>query len=85
MATSHFQMFLQQATRFDPTAESVMTSDCLYGLYVSWCRINAYKPKTDQAFRTGMRRCGVDVANSQLHMTGSAATDYILCSYPDVA
>jgi hypothetical protein len=42
-------------------------------------------PKPDQAFRAGMLRCGVDVHNSRLHMTGPAAADYILSSYPAVA
>ena len=85
MATSHFQQFLQQATVFDPSSDSTLGPDCLYGLYVSWCGLHGYAPKSDQAFRAGMLRCGVDVNNSWLHMTGPAAADYILSSYPAVA
>lgn len=85
MATSHFQQFLQEATVSDPSGDSTLSADCLYGLYVSWARLHGYPAKSDQSFRAGMLRCGVDVNNSQLHMTGPAAADYILSSYPAVA
>ncbi|WP_258803187.1 hypothetical protein [Pseudarthrobacter sp. NS4] len=85
MATSHFQQFLQEATIFDPASDSTLGPDCLYGLYVSWATLHGLTPKPDQAFRAGMYRCGVDVNNSRLHMTGPAAADYILSSYPAVA
>jgi len=43
------------------------------------------RAKPDQAFRAGMLRCGVDPDDCRLHMTGPAAADYILYSYPAVA
>ena len=85
LATSHFQLFLQQATTFDPASDSSLSADCLYGLYVSWARLSRMPVRSDQAFRAGMRECGVDLANSRLHMTGPAAADYIVSSYPAVA
>ncbi len=85
MAISHIQQFLQEATITDPSGDSPVTADCLYGLYVSWARLRGYAAKPDQSFRAGMRRCGVDVNDSRLHMTGPAAADYILSSYPAVA
>jgi len=85
MASSQFQQFLNEATAPDLSGESPLGPDCLYGLYVSWAALHGLTPKPDQAFRAGMLRCGVDVRNSRLRMTGPAAADYILCSYPAVA
>jgi hypothetical protein len=85
MPSSHFQQFLSEATTPDPSAEHPLGPDCLYGLYVSWASLHGLQPKSDQAFRAGMQRCGVDIDDSQLHMTGPAAADYILSSYPAVA
>lgn len=85
MPSSHFQQFLDEATITDPSAEHPLAPDCLYGLYVSWASLHGFRAKSDQAFRAGMRRCGVDVNDCQLYMTGPAAADYILASYPDVA
>ncbi|BCW79904.1 MULTISPECIES: hypothetical protein [Micrococcaceae] len=85
MSASHFQQFLDEATTPDPSGDSPLGPDCLYGLYVSWAALHGLSPKPDQAFRAGMLRCGVDVRNSRLRMTGPAAADYILSSYPAVA
>ena len=85
MSASHFQQFLNEATMPDPSGDSLLGPDCLYGLYVSWAALHGLSPKPDQAFRAGMLRCGVDVRNSRLRMTGPAAADYILSSYPAVA
>lgn len=85
MASSHFQQFLDEATTSEPSNDFPLGPDCLYGLYVSWAALHGLPPKPDQAFRAGMLRCGVDVRNSSLRMTGPAATDYILSSYPAVA
>ncbi|MEE9094624.1 hypothetical protein [Pseudarthrobacter phenanthrenivorans] len=85
MPASHFQQFLNEATTPDPSGDSPLGPDCLYGLYVSWAALHGLAPKPDQAFRAGMLRCGVDIRNSRLRMTGPAAADYILSSYPAVA
>jgi hypothetical protein len=85
MATSQYQHFLDQATISDPTSDCILGPDCLYGLYVSWCLLKGVQPHSDAAFRTAMARCGIDVANSGLMMTGPAAAEYILSSYPAVA
>jgi hypothetical protein len=85
MPSSHFQQFLDEATTPDPSGDHPLGPDCLYGLYVNWASLHGFRPKPDQAFRAGMLRCGVDPDNCQLHMTGPAAADYILYSYPAVA
>jgi hypothetical protein len=83
MPTSHFEDFLNDATA--PNTDSTMGPDCLYGLYVSWCLIHSLEPAADISFRAAMHRCGIDVHNSGLRMTGPAAADYILTSYPSAA
>ena len=85
MASSQFQQFLDEATTSEPSSDRPLGPDCFYGLYVSWAALHGLTPKPDQAFRAGLLRCGVDVRNSRLRMTGPAATDYILSSYPAVA
>lgn len=85
MALSQFQQFLDEATSPDPFDESSLGPDCLYGLYVSWADLHGMAPKSDQAFRAGMLRCGVDVRNCPLRMKGPAAANFILSSYPAVA
>lgn len=85
MSASQFQQFLNEATTSEPSGDSPLGPDCLYGLYVSWAALHGLTPKPDQAFRAGMLRCGVDVRDSKLRMTGPAAADYILSSYPAVA
>jgi hypothetical protein len=85
MPSSHFQQFLDEATTPDPSTDHPLGPDCLYGLYVSWASLHGLRAKPDQAFRAGMLRCGVDPDDCRLHMTGPAAADYILCSYPAVA
>lgn len=78
---SHFQRFLDEATVPDPEA-AVLGPDCLYGLYVSWCLLHRIRPVTDIDFRTGMDHCGIDMHHCRLEMSGPAAADYILSSYP---
>jgi len=85
VATSHFQQFLDQSTVADPASESTLDPDSFYGLYVSWAELHHLRVKSDQAFRAGMQRCGVDVNDCHLQMCGPAAADYILTSYPAVA
>lgn len=81
MATSHFEQFLLDATIPDGTHRP-LEPDCLYGLYTSWCVLHNITPVEDIAFRTAMERCGVHPGRSRRRMTGPAAMDYILASYP---
>jgi hypothetical protein len=85
VATSHFQQFLNDATVRDGSGDGELGPDSLYGLYVSWAGLHHVRAKSDQAFRAGMHRCGIDVNHCRLHMCGPAAADYILSSYPAVA
>ena len=80
MPTSNFEDFLNEATA--PDTDSTLGPDCLYGLYISWCLSHNLVPAADGAFRAAMHQCGIDVHNSGLRMTGPAAADYILATYP---
>ncbi|MDQ0077678.1 hypothetical protein [Arthrobacter oryzae] len=84
MATSHFERFLLDATVPDET-HCPLGPDCLYGLYTSWCLLHSITPVGDITFRTAMRHHGIDLHNSRRRMTGPAAADYILASYPATA
>lgn len=81
MEITHFDRFLLEATVGDTTYRA-LEADCFYGLYISWCLLNDIAPVEDIAFRAAMRRCGVKPGSNQRRMTGPAATDYILASYP---
>jgi hypothetical protein len=82
MMISHFQRFLDEATIPDPESDPPLGPDCLYGLYTSWCLLHRISPVSDIAFRAGMRSCGIDIHHIRLEMTGPAAANYILASYP---
>jgi hypothetical protein len=85
MVTSHYEQFLDEATVPDPDTDCPLGPDCLYGLYTSWCLLQGMEPKSDITFRAAMHRCGIDVHDSRLRMTGPAMADYILSSYPPAA
>ncbi len=84
MATSHFERFLLEATVPDETRRP-LGPDSLRGLYTSWCLLHNITPVEDVTFRSAMQRCGVDLRNSHRRITGQAARDYILASYPATA
>jgi len=81
MPTSHISVFLQEATVPD-SSENPLSPDCLYGLYTSWCLLHRVTPLEDLHFRDVLRKQGVDPGNVRRRITGPAAADYILASYP---
>ena len=81
MAISHFERFLLDATVPDKTYRP-LGPDCFYGLYTSWCLLHNITPVEDITFRSAMERCGVKPGSSRRRMTGRAAMDYIVASYP---
>jgi hypothetical protein len=81
MAHSHFDRFLQEATAPDLGPDCTLAPDPLYGLYVSWCQITSTKRRTEKCFRIAMRS-RVGAGPNGLRMTGPAAADYFLASYP---
>lgn len=80
MTVSHFDRFLIEATTPDLDPTHRLSEDQLYGLYVSWCRLNHRLPASDADFRAATRQHHGHV--SRRRMTGPAAADYILATYP---
>jgi len=81
MPTSHVTQFLQEATVPDETGQP-LDLDCLYGLYTSWCLLHRINPLEDLHFREALQRRGVETGHIHRRITGTAAVDYILASYP---
>jgi len=81
MPTSHVTAFLLEATVPDNT-EPPLGPDCLYGLYTSWCLLNRITPLEELQLRDVLQHQGIDPLNLRRRITGPAAADYILSSYP---
>lgn len=84
MATSHYDQFLQEAITRDPASNHAMGRDRLYGLYTSWCVLGETTPGPENAFWAAMKKKRIHPTRTGLRMTGTAAADYILTSYPDM-
>lgn len=82
MAVSHIDRFLSEATAPDQDGGSSLRKDQLYGLYTSWCLLNHSTPAAGTAFWSEMKTRRIRSSDSRLRMTGPAATDYILATYP---
>ncbi len=79
-----FDRFLQEATAFDPEVGSALGRGRLYGLYTSWCFVSQNVPSPEGAFWAAMKQKGIRPERTPLRMTGPAATDYILATYPEM-
>jgi hypothetical protein len=82
MAVSHFDRFLREATAPDQDGDASLRNDQLYGLYTSWCLINQSTPAPGTDFWSAMKGHRIRPSDSGLRMTGPAAADYILSTYP---
>lgn len=82
MAHSQFDTFLHEATYPDHAAGSSMDRDRLYGLYTSWCFLHQLPPRPESTFWAAMRKKHIHPGQNGLRMTGPAAADYIMASYP---
>ncbi|MGP4032128.1 hypothetical protein [Pseudarthrobacter sp. 1C304] len=81
MPTSHITQFLLEATIAEDAGQP-LGLDCLYGLYTSWCLLHHIRPLEDLHFRSALEKHGVEPGNIRRRITGPAATDYILASFP---
>jgi hypothetical protein len=69
-----------------------LREDEMYGLYLSWCLLNAERPMTAESLTAAISRQGPvkpkvrggQVVWPGLSMTGPAAVDYILASQPSL-
>ncbi len=85
-ADIHFDQFLEEATinTYD-NSDSTLGRDRFYGLYTSWSWLNQSVPRPESSFWAAMRTKGIHPGGNGLQMTGPAAADYILASYPGLA
>ena len=82
MATSQYDLFLQEATTQDPASDRALGRNRLYGLYTSWCFLHQAAPRPEDAFWAAMKKKQIHPKRTGLRMKGPAAADYILASYP---
>lgn len=82
MATSQYDQFLQEATVTDPASDHALGRNRLYGLYTSWCFLHQASPRPESAFWAAMKKKQIHPRRTGLRMTGPAAADYIMASYP---
>lgn len=90
MTTPQLGSFLKDCIISRDTPDEGLTTDEMYGLYVSWCTLASRVPANDRDFRAALaarnihpHRHGHHSMYPGLSMTGPAATDYIVSSAPD--
>ena len=74
--------FLAECVAADPDGDGLSVEE-LYGLYLSWCRLDGVAHVGGRAFRAGLRAANVRIVNRGrrcpgLRMTGPAACDYLV-------
>jgi hypothetical protein len=82
VASSQYDQFLREATTRDPEADYALGRNRLYGLSTSWCFLDQTVPRPEDAFWAAMKKKRIHPRRNGLRMTGPAAADYILASYP---
>jgi hypothetical protein len=81
---SHFDDFLREATSSEPGSDSGLSTEGLYGLYMSWCALSECPPEPPKALCEALAARGIMPGRNTLSMTGPAAADYIVSSAPDL-
>jgi hypothetical protein len=92
METPDYARFVQDCIAADTHDDHKLTEDQLYGVYLSWCALQAHTPGPCESFWAAMSRLDVHerIGNDHpklrpgLRMTGPAALDYILASQPSL-
>lgn len=92
METPDYARFVQDCIAADTLDDHRLTEDQLYGVYLSWCTLQAQTPGPCKSFWAAMSRLGVHERHGIAHryirpglrMTGPAALDYILASRPSL-
>jgi hypothetical protein len=81
--------FLSECIVPVPGKQQGLGDDVMYGLYLSWCLLNAVQPASATSLRAAVLREGHRQQHNggrrqwrELSMTGPAAVDYILASQP---
>jgi hypothetical protein len=90
MTLPQLDRFLQDCIVINEATDEGLTTDEMYGLYVSWCSLSGLPPAGDRDFRRALatngihpHRQGHHVVYPGMSMTGPAASDYIITSVPN--
>ncbi|MDQ0731150.1 hypothetical protein [Arthrobacter sp. B1I2] len=91
MSGSNYRRFLSECIVSVPGKQPGLGEDDLYGLYLSWCVLNAEEPGSATALSAAAAQEGHTQQDigwrrewRELSMTGPAAVDYILASQPSL-
>lgn len=93
MSTPTYARFLSECFVQDSDKQPALREDEIYGLYISWCLLNAEQPGPTTSLWTAMHQQGHSKLERNtgrhewpgLAMKGPAAVDYILSSQPSLA
>jgi hypothetical protein len=92
MSVANCARFVSECIKCEPGKQSGLREDEMYGVYLSWCFLNAEKPCSDRSLWAAMsqqahlepQRAAGQRVWPGLSMTGPAAVDYILSSQPSL-
>lgn len=92
MGVANYSRFLSECITRVPGKQPGLSEDDMYGVYLSWCLLNAEKPGSNKFLFAVMRQEGhtpqqhSDGRNRwpELSLTGPAVLDYILASQPSL-
>jgi len=92
MGVANYSRFLSECITRVPGKLPGLSEDEMYGVYLSWCLLNAEKPGSNKSLFAAIRQEGhtpqqhSDGRNRwpELSLTGPAVVDYILASQPSL-
>lgn len=84
--------FVSECVTSVPGKEPGVSEDEMYGVYLSWCLLNAENPRSSESLWAAVRQEGhrlkhcLDGRNEwpELSLAGPAVVDYILASQPSL-
>ncbi|MDQ0691200.1 hypothetical protein QF047_002160 [Arthrobacter sp. W4I7] len=92
MGVANYSRFLSESITRVPGKQPGLREDEIYGVYLSWCLLNAEKPGSIKSLLAAMRQEGHTPEHHsggrnhwpELSVTGPAVVDYILASQPSL-
>lgn len=91
MSESNYARFLSECITRGPEKQPGIREDHLYGVYLSWCLLNAEESGSAESLWAALRQQGhrqhLTAGRKEwpeLSMAGPAAVDYILSSQPSL-
>ncbi|TNB67699.1 hypothetical protein FHJ30_20555 [Arthrobacter sp. BB-1] len=84
MNNPHIERFLTESVSGDREPGTGLGADEIYGLYTSWCLLNASDPLPASELWEALKEHNIRPGDKTITMTGPAAVDYILASAPSL-